>query len=381
MSQASYRISKRSFLEPPKLFREEELGTSGDSRILVVDDDPLPLELISSHLESQEFQVTTAESGEDAVSQLKVNRVDLVLTDMSMPGMSGMDVLKWVRENQPRVPVILITGMCELKTAVESMQSGAFDYVTKPFQLETVLDRVQEALERRAQTLAQEAENLKLRASLSEHTEVLNSTLKDLAVEHDATVEALIRALDARAHETESHSERVRAYALCLGEKLGLSDTEMDDLSQGALLHDIGMIGVSDTILLKPGELTETEWQEVKKHPLIGPEIVGNIHTVNEGVIDVIKHHHERFDGSGYPNQLKGEDIPLLARIFSIADAYDAITSDRPYRKARSPVFARTEIASCARLRFDPRIVEVFLLIPHSELEQVARSAERGNKE
>jgi len=375
MSQAAYQINEYSFPSSVMPLQEAVTEALGLSRILVVDDDAVPRELISSCLVSQEFQTLTAVSGEDAIAQLKDNHFDLVLTDMSMPGMSGMEVLKWVRKHQPTVPVVLITGKCELKTAVESMRLGAFDYVTKPFQLETVLDRVDKALEERSQTLKQEQEQHKLNACLDDRSEALNLTLTNLAVEHDATLEALIRALDARAHETDTHSARVREYALCLAARLELTDPQIDDLSQGALLHDVGMIGVSDTILLKNGKLTATEWRDVRKHPLIGPRIVGNIHSVSEGVVDVITSHHERFDGTGYPDGLRDKEIPFLARIFSVVDTYDAITSDRPYRKARSSTIARREIAGCAGHQLDPSIVEVFLRIPQSELDEAAQAA------
>jgi response regulator RpfG family c-di-GMP phosphodiesterase len=339
--------------------------------ILVVDDDPLPRELLSEHLEAHGFECVCAASGEEAVAQLTNQSFELVLTDMSMPGLSGMDVLEWVKENQPSVPVILVTGNCELETAVESMKLGAFDYVTKPFDLQTVLDRVRNALRQHWQQLKEEEATQQLRDALQTQAQALDLARLDLDAGHHATLEALIRALDARAHETESHSCRVRAYALRLGEKLGLRDKQMEDLAQGALLHDIGMIGVSDTILLKNGRLNYEEWREVKRHPLVGGEIVQGME-LPKRALELILCHHERFDGRGYPHRLGGEEIPLPARLFAVVDTYDALTSDRPYRKGLSAAAARSQIEYCAGTQLDPLFAERFLKIPQSELDRLA---------
>jgi response regulator RpfG family c-di-GMP phosphodiesterase len=288
-----------------------------------------------------------------------------------------MDLLQWVKQHQPSVPVILVTGNCELQTAVDSMKLGAFDYVTKPFELQTVLDRVKSALNQRSQQLREEQAVQELRDSLQTQTQALDSARSDLDLDHHATLEALIRALDARAHETETHSCRVRAYSLCLGERLGLREEQMEDLGQGALLHDVGMIGVSDTILLKNGKLSEEEWTEVKRHPLIGEEIVKGMELL-EKAVELILYHHERFDGQGYPYGLQGEEIPLAARLFSVVDTYDALTSDRPYRKALSAEAARIEIECSAGTQLDPQIVRQFLQIPQSELDQIVKETDKA---
>ena len=207
-------------------------------------------------------------------------------------------------------------------------------------------------------------------------SEALTLSLNDLAAAHGQSLAALAAALETRDHETEGHSERVTRYSHALGEALGLSTDELSALERGALLHDIGKIGVPDAILRKPGPLLSHEWEQMRRHPETGSSMVGKIAFL-EAALPVVRHHHERFDGSGYPQRLAGEAIPLAARIFAIADTFDAMTSDRPYRAALQIEEARTEIARCAGTQLDPRVVEAFLALPIERLDAI-RGTARG---
>ena len=194
--------------------------------------------------------------------------------------------------------------------------------------------------------------------------------MNDLDLQRQTTLEALVRALDAREHETGCHSARVQSYAVCLAERLGFEGNRLVNVARGALLHDIGKIGVSDRILLKETKLTDHEWVEIRKHPVIGFEIVKGVSFLGEAAALIISH-HERFDGTGYPHSLNRDEVPLEARLFAVIDTYDAMTSDRPYRKALTPEIAREEIIRCSGTQFDPEIVERFLEIPQSLLDEI----------
>jgi putative nucleotidyltransferase with HDIG domain len=264
----------------------------------------------------------------------------------------------------------MITAVSDLETAVNSMKSGAYDYITKPFDLERVVDSVQKALDRRSQQIENDQIAKNLQKALQSQTFALNSALKDLDLQRQTTLEALVRALDAREHETGCHSARVQSYAVCLAERLGLSGNRLTDVARGALLHDIGKIGISDRILLKKTKLTEQEWAEIRRHPVTGFEIVKGVSFLDKASALIISH-HERFDGSGYPYGLTGKEVPLEARLFSVIDTYDAMTSDRPYRKALTPEIAREEIIRCSSTQFDPEIVKRFLEIPRPLLDEI----------
>jgi putative nucleotidyltransferase with HDIG domain len=199
----------------------------------------------------------------------------------------------------------------------------------------------------------------------------LDSALKSLESQRDMTLEALVKALDAREKETRCHSLRVQRYSLRLTLEFDIEGLDLTNLGRGALLHDIGKIGISDAILLKPGKLTEAEWIEMKKHPALGFNILTGIQFL-EGAADLVLHHHERYDGKGYPVGLKADQIPFGARLFSVVDTFDAMTSDRPYRKALSADYARQEIRRQSGHQFDPEIVRAFLRIPQYELEQIS---------
>jgi putative nucleotidyltransferase with HDIG domain len=284
--------------------------------------------------------------------------------------MSGLELLAEITRHSRDTVVILISGNLNIQSAIEAMRRGAFDYVTKPFNLSDVETAVARALRHQSLLKAnrryeQHLEHLvDLRTDeLTAANTNLNSTLERLYLNYRATLRALAAALEARDVETKGHSDRVVSYCLRLGKRIGLNDRDLITLENGALLHDIGKIGVPDGILLKRGALTEEEWNYMRRHVEYGAQILRGIDFL-EGSSQIVAQHHERYNGGGYPNRIEGEQICLGARIFAVADAVDAITSDRPYRAARSFDAAAEELTRCAGSHFDPLVVQAFNEVP-----------------
>jgi response regulator RpfG family c-di-GMP phosphodiesterase len=332
-------------------------------RILIVDDEDQVRSLLIRTLEDEGSECIASASAQEALSQLKRRPFSLVISDFMMPGMSGIELLHRVKEKDPETAFIMITGLMDINTAVDSLRIGACDFITKPFELPVFKRAVHRALERRRLRLVNQQYREELEQKIRHRTCELRDALRDVQESYRATLEALVTALDAREHETRAHSQRVREYTLTLSRRLGLKQDELIETGRGALLHDVGKIGVRDSVLLKPGRLNEEEWIEMRKHPQIGYNILRSIDFLAPAA-KIVLCHQERWDGKGYPNSLAGQEIPLGARIFAIVDAMDAMTSDRPYRKALSFDIALREIYSCAGTQFDPKLTEVFLKIP-----------------
>src|SRR5436853_1482397 len=345
------------------------LDSDKPARILIIDDEPNVLSVLYTLLCSR-YYCKTATSALEALDYLKKETYDLVLSDIIMPGMSGLELLSEITRLNRHTVVVLISGNLNIQSAIEAMRRGAYDYVTKPFDLAEVEAAVARALrhqrllktnhlyEQHLQELVQVRTNELTAANAN-----LNQALEKLFMNYRATLRALATALEARDVETKGHSDRVVTFSLELGNKLGLSQTELIALEQGALLHDIGKIGVRDSILLKRGPLTADEWVEMREHINHGLRIISGIDFL-KGAAPVVGQHHEKYNGSGYPHGLRGEQIHINARIFAVADAVDAITSDRPYHKARSFEDAVEELLRCAGTHFDPEIVKVFMSMP-----------------
>lgn len=335
------------------------------SRILIVNDEAPIRALLGEHLQQVGYEVTLAADGGAAMELLnKTNgEFDLVLTDVRMPGMNGLELLAEVVRTHPAVGVLMLTACEDLTLAVNAMRIGALDYILKPFRLSEITVSVREALERRRNQLEQTQRMRLLEETVNERTVELRRMLDRLHDASETTLEALVSALDAREHETKAHSKRVSEYTLYLAREMSVDPTQLDVIRRGSMLHDIGKIGISDTILLKPGKLTAEEWVIMQKHPQIGFWILDGIEAL-KSASDIVLSHHERFEGSGYPRGLKGEEIPLGARIFSVADTLDVMTSDRPYRKALTYEDARAEIMRFSGRQFDPQVVKYFLKVP-----------------
>ena len=339
--------------------------------ILIVDDEEMIRDLLSSALSQETYICHQASNVDEAFQLLDKQPVDLVISDIMMPGRSGVELLRDLKQVDPDISVLMITGLSDMNTAMECVHLGADDYITKPFGINRVVLTVKNLIERRCLALEKKHYQVSLEFKVSEQTAQIRKTMDELSSAYDSTLTALVKALDAREKEVGSHSERVMNYAAFLGAKLGLVGRELQDLSKGALLHDIGKIGISDNILLKPGQLDDNEWIEMRKHPQVGYEILSEIAFL-KAPAEIILAHHERFDGTGYPKRLKGYQIPIGSRIFAVVDTLDAMTSDRPYRKALPFAMVVNEIIKFRGSQFDPAIADLFLSIPCKQWEECA---------
>lgn len=279
--------------------------------VLVADDEKEAVTILAEVLKRQGYIVKTATDGKQALEIIEEGKIDLAIIDVFMPYLSGIEICRQVKSNPRRrlLPIVMITGLGDEKDKVEALEAGTDDFLNKPFNFTELLPRLRSLL----------------------RMKFLNEQLDSA----ENVIYALARAIEAKDKYTQGHTERVSGYASRLGEQLKLSSKEVEALYSGGILHDIGKIGVPDAILNKPGKLTEEEFAVIKKHPLVGAEICQPLKSLRQ-VIPIIRHHHEKMDGSGYPDGLAGEEIPLLARIMAIVDVYDALTSERSYRRALS---------------------------------------------
>src|SRR5216117_332241 len=296
-------------------------------RCLVVDDEPRLRRVLVRLLEGEGFTCLEAGSGVEALEQLEQEPVPLVISDLRMPQMDGVALLRQIMHRWPDTAVVMVTAVAEVESAVACLQLGALDYVGKPFHLE---DRV------RAQ--AHRIEELFL-----------------------GGVQALAQALEAKDAYLKGHSIRVAEYATAIGRQLRLDANALDTLSLGSNLHDIGKIGVSEEVLHKRGALSEEEYRHIMEHPAIGARILGPLLKDYGAIIAIVRSHHERLDGKGLPDGLKGDEIPLLVRAVTVADAFDAMTSERPYRPSLTVERALAELRDGKGVQFDPEVVEAFV--------------------
>jgi putative nucleotidyltransferase with HDIG domain len=335
-----------------------------NDRILVVDDEETIREIVSSMLGGAHFQTRQAGSGIEALSVLESGEeFDLVLSDLMMAEMDGIALLERAKERYPDMPVVMVTAVHDIQVALQALRNGAYDYLLKPFEREQLLATVRRALENRRLKRENDAYRTNLEALVAARTQQWKTALSNLEKSYDITLEALGDALDLKDAETEGHSRRVTAYTIAIARKMGLPKEDIDVIARGAFLHDIGKMAIPDEILNKPGKLTPDETAIMREHCYRGYKIISRIPFLAEAA-EIVYSHQECFDGSGYPRGLKGDEIPLGARIFAIADTLDAMRSDRPYRKAQSIEAARKEIELWAGRQFDPRIVKIFLEMP-----------------
>ena len=344
--------------------------------ILVLDDEEGVRQTLAITLETAGYSVGQASSVETAIPMLAAKSWSLILTDLLMPGTNGLALLEHASRNHPLVPVVMVTGVHDISVALEAIRMGAYDYLLKPFQREQLLAVVQRALEKRRLELENLSYKNELESLVRARTDLLDGAMADLKRaladreramaelerSYDITLEALGNALDLKDAETEGHSKRVTAFTMAIAHALGLPDERRKVIGRGAFLHDIGKMAIPDAILRKPGRLTAEEQAVMREHCLLGYQMLRKIPFLHEPA-EIVYSHLEHFVGSGYPRGLRGEQIHLGARVFAVADAFDAITSDRPYRAAQSISSARREIEKNARTQFDPSVVSIFLSI------------------
>ena len=322
--------------------------------ILVVDDEPFILAAAEKML-SDEYHIVTAASSEDAIEKLKYTKPNLILLDIHMPGMDGFEMLKFLKgdEEYEDIPVIFLTGDDDEDTEVQGLNCGADDFIRKPFRQKILKSRIDRTIKliRLQQDLKSEVEIQSAKA------EERRTQMEQQSMHMSYTLAATI---DSRDLYNKNHSEHVSDYSVIIGRQMGFNSDEISKLQYAAMLHDIGMISVPESFINKMGVLSEYEYTSVKEHTVYGAEILSSVSTV-EGVDKVALYHHERYDGTGYPEGLKGEDIPIMARIVTLADSYDAMTSERPYRAALTPEEIIDEIEEQKGKQFDPEIADVVI--------------------
>jgi putative nucleotidyltransferase with HDIG domain len=344
------------------------MNSSGQAKswpgpVLIVDDERASRNLLSALLSDSGIACRTAADATEALALLEDETVAAVLADLEMPGLSGMELLASVRPRFPTMAFLVVTGVDDVRVGIEAMRKGADDYLVKPLDAEVVLASLERAFERKQ--LQQEVEKYRQRLErlVEERTRELASALEQLEKSYGETLRALGAAIDLRDSPTAGHSQRVALYSLRIATELAVNEEQRKTIAVGAWLHDIGKLAIPDAVLLKPGPLNEEEWRVMRSHVEIGYDLVRQIPFL-DCAAEIIRTHHERSDGSGYPRGLRGAEIPLGARIFAIADTLDAMTSDRPYRSARSFAEASAEIRAGSASRYDPRAADAFLSLP-----------------
>ena len=346
------------------------MNTPRQFRVLVVDDDPNICNLLTTKLSLSGFASQSCTSGEAALKLLSSQEFDAIISDLNMPGISGLELLESARRTCPQTAFLMATGVGDVSVGVGAMKEGAADYILKPFQMEAVIVSLRRALEmkRMEAEIAEYRQNLE---NMVEHrTKELIAARRRIEQTYDETLHTLAAAVDLRDNETAGHSRRVTLYSLEMARRLNFSPTQLKQLERGAYLHDIGKIGIPDSILLKPGKLSPEETAIMQSHVRIGYELMSRVAFLSFAALIVLTH-QECYDGSGYPQGLAGDEIPLGARIFAVADTYDAMRSDRPYRRGRSYAVARAEIEREAGKQFDPAVVDVFLSVQENVWERI----------
>jgi putative two-component system response regulator len=331
-----------------------------ENRILIVDDEKMVYSVIAGRLAKEGYACVMANNGREALGYFYKDNFSLIISDIIMPEMDGLDLLKNVKAVRPTMMFIIMTAHPEINMAVEAIRLGANDFILKPFDLDLVAFRVKRALDRKKMVEEIEAYHENLEQLVKERTSTLQRALLTIKIGHLDSVKVLAGAIDAKDPYTRGHSDRVRKIGMRIAMKIGFSEEKLENLIFGALLHDIGKIGIRDEVLQKKGPLSPEEYQNIQQHPLIGVKIVEGINFFKD-IIPLIRSHHEHYDGSGYPDGLIGEVIPLEARIIAVPDAFDAMTSLRPHHGAMPIEDVLLEMEKGKGKQFDPHILEIFL--------------------
>ena len=328
--------------------------------ILIVDDEESVRRLLNKRLTNEGYQCLEAANASQALDELRRKKISLVLLDIKMPGKSGVELLPEIKAGHPDTSVIMITATADMQTAVQCMKQGAYDYVIKPFELDEITIGVGRALEQRRLILENKEYQQHLEEKVAEQANKIRSAFI-------SAITSLVYALEAKDAYTSGHSQRVAELSAAIAKELRLPPDKIGKLELAGLLHDIGKIGVQESVLNKPGRLTKAEFELVKHHPVIGERILRPIIGTEE-ILEVVRSHHERYNGKGYPDGLQKDEIPLGGRILAISDAYEAMTSERPYRKSMSAEVAHGEIERNKGTQFDPEIADTFNNIKETDI-------------
>jgi putative two-component system response regulator len=326
--------------------------------ILIVDDEPIVRRVLSEKVEVAGYRWEQASTADAALAKIKSTPVQLAILDIKMPGKSGFELLSEIKAAYPDIAVIMATAVIDINTAVECLKQGAYDYITKPFNLDEVVLSIERALERRRLEQENRDYQLHLEQKVNQQARKIRSAFLN-------AITSLVYALEAKDNYTSGHSQRVADISVAIAAELGMTKPEIEKIRLAGLIHDIGKIGVREAVLNKPGKINYEEYQHILSHSDIGEHILTPI-VEDEVILKAVRHHHERYDGTGYPDGLSGEEIPLAARILAVADSYDAIISGRPYRQPESIPAACVEIKRHKGTQFDPGVVEAFLRVRKS---------------
>src|ERR1700674_555719 len=335
-------------------------------RILVVDDEDAIREIVCSMLAAANYKTRQASSGLKALAILGAGEeFELMLSDLMMADLDGIGLLERTKEGYPDMPVVMVTAVHDISVALAAIRNGAYDYLLKPFEREQLLATVRRALENRRLKMDNRRYQTELESLVDARTQQLQIAMADLERSYGMTLEALGGALDLKDAETEGHSRRVTAFTIAIARAMGLPREQINTIARGAFLHDIGKLAIPDAILRKPGKLDPDEVTIMREHAYRGYQMLKKIPFLAEAA-EIVYSHQEKYDGTGYPRGLKGKEIPLGARLFSVADTLDAMTSDRPYRAAQTLTAARPEIELFSGRQFDPEVVKMFLSMPEN---------------
>ncbi|PYO42253.1 MAG: two-component system response regulator [Gemmatimonadetes bacterium] len=334
----------------------------GPVQILVVDDEEPIRNALKKFLAQQQFEVYAAGSGDEALQQLRRHRVSLMLCDIRMPGTSGVDLVPQALEVEPELAILMLTAVNDATSAALCMQRGAMDYLTKPIELADLGRAVQRALKRREMLLENRQLSQWLKEEVTTRTAELHRERMKLERLSIATLEALVNALEAKDPYMRGHSARVADLSATIAHQLGLADEDVEHIRVAGRLHDIGKIGTRESVLNKQGALTPDEFEHVKQHVVIGSQILAPLSHLGD-IMPAVRHHHERWDGTGYPDGLRGEEIPLTARIIGAAEVFDALSTSRAYQEKMTPEKAIERIADLAGTVLDPKVHEALATV------------------
>jgi putative two-component system response regulator len=326
--------------------------------ILIVDDEAVVRRVLAEKVEAAGYRCEQASTADEALANIRSIAVQLAILDIKMPGRSGIELLTEIKAAHPDIAVIMATAVIDISTAIKCLKQGAYDYITKPFNLDEVVLSIERALEKRRLELEIRDYQLHLEQKVEEQAQKIRNAFLN-------AITSLAYALEAKDKYTSGHSQRVAEISVAIAAELGLSKPEIEKIRLAGLIHDIGKIGVREVVLNKPGKVSAKEYQHILSHSDIGEHILTPI-VEDEAILKAVRHHHERYDGTGYPDGLSGEEIPLAARILAVADTYDAIISGRPYRAPESIPTACAEIKHHRGSQFDPKVVDAFLRIRKS---------------
>ncbi|MGD0020765.1 MAG: two-component system response regulator [Smithellaceae bacterium] len=334
--------------------------------ILVVDDQPQNIELLEAHLVPQGYEIVTAVNGKEALEKLSGKQIDLILLDVMMPGMDGFEVTRRIRQDNTHrlLPIILVTALRETEARVKGIEAGCDDFISKPVDKMELLARVRSLLKVKAYNDLMSNYQKELESEVTRRTEELKQALEKIKAASLETIYRLSMAAEYKDKETGAHIKRMSRYAAAVTRRLGLTESTIETILYAAPMHDLGKIGIPDLILMKPAKLDPAEWEIMKQHTVIGAKILkgSDAEFIRLGET-IAQHHHEKWDGSGYPNSLKGIEIPIAGRITAIADVFDALTSKRPYKERFSVEKSLAIIKEGRGSHFDPDVVDAFFAI------------------